>query len=250
MTRMEGRGLEARHRILVVDDTEMFRDLESVFLARTGRVVTAASGAEALASLRAVRPDVAVVDLNMPDLSGDVLCRTLKADAELQTIPVILVTDGDVPEDRARAVRAGANDVIAKPISRVSLIQAVNRLLRPASLRGLARVAMETQVRIALDEGETTGIARNLSRGGLFIETERTAAPATELHLRFALPNTSMPLSPTAQVIWCRKRAGDAPTGMGVQFLALDRDSARCIDDFVYERAALGEALGREAAAQ
>ena len=215
----------------------MFRDLESLFLARTGEVVAVASGEEALDCVRDVQPDVALVDLELPGVSGEAVCRAFKADPDLRRMPVILVTNGERPEDRARAVRAGADDVIAKPLCRMALIQAVSRQLRPAALRGLARVKVAAQVRIGAGEGEALGIARNLSRGGLFVEAERSAPRETEVQLRFALPNFEIPLTPTAQVIWSRDRTLDAPMGMGLQFLAIDRESARRIDDFVYERA-------------
>jgi CheY-like chemotaxis protein len=105
--------VDNRRCILIVDDTPLFRDLESLFLARTGRVVTARDADEGLAALRRERPDIAVIDLHMPGQSGDEMCRTIKADPELRSMPVILVMGSDRPEDHARAIRAGADDVLA-----------------------------------------------------------------------------------------------------------------------------------------
>ena len=227
--------MEERRSILVVDDTPLFRDLESLFLARSGRVITARDAIEGLAALRRERPDVVVIDLHMPGMSGDALCRTIKADAELAATPVILVTGPDAPEDHALAIRAGADDVLAKPLSRLTLIHAVNRFLRSPVLRGLARVGIETAVRIRLPDEDAWGTARNLSRGGIFVELEHAISPRTEVELEFRLPDAAAPLAPTAQVVWHRNGSPGTPMGLGLQFLALDSASAQQIEAFVYE---------------
>ena len=137
--------------------------------------------------------------------------------------------------------------MIEKPLSRVSLIQAVSRLLRASPLRGLARVAFETRVHLSHSTEALWGTARNLSRGGIFVEVPCSMPPRTEVSLEFALPDGAAPLAPTAQVIWRRLAAGGNAEGMGLQFLALDRESARRIDEYVYERAARGTPLASAA---
>jgi uncharacterized protein (TIGR02266 family) len=228
--------VEARRKILVADDSPLFRDLESLFLTRSGDVVTAADGPRALEAARRERPDVAVIDLSMPGMDGDDVCRAIKADPDLETVPVILVVGGDLPDDRERAVRAGADDVIAKPINRVTLIRSVNRFLR-ARPAGLTRVPLETPVRIDDYPNESLGTARNLSRGGMFVQASQPPPPLTELRLRFTLPDGREELTPTAVVIWRRVATAGAAPGMGVRFLRLDRSSAERIDDFVYQHA-------------
>jgi len=229
--------VQGRRTILLADDAALFRDLGSLFLARTGEVLTARDGAEALARIARERPEVVVADLDMPRIDGAELCRRIKANPETRAIPVILVLSGDEAEHRARAVRAGADDVIAKPISRIALIQAVNRFLRGTGIRGLTRVPMVAEVRIQGASELSHGIARNLSRGGIFVEAERTAAPDTEVELRFELPDSRAAIAPTAEVMWCRERTQQHAAGMGMRFLALDRASAQRIDDYVYQRA-------------
>ena len=221
--------------ILIADDAPMFRELGSVFLARTGRVVTARNGREALDVVRREIPRVIVADLDMPEISGDALCIRLKADPELSAIPVILVTGSGRAEERARAVRAGADDVISKPIGRIELIQAVNRFLRGQPGRGLSRVPLETTVRVRSKGSDLSTTSRNLSRGGIFVETEAPLPPQTEVGLEFGLPDGHSPIAPTAQVIWSEESSEGRRRGMGLQFLALDRTSAERIDAFVYE---------------
>ena len=228
--------MRARRTILLADDAPLFRDLGSLFLARTGEVTTARDGAEALAITVRERPAVVVADLLMPRMDGAELCRRIKRDPELSETPVILVVSGDDPEHRARAVRAGADDVIAKPISRIALIQTVNRFLRGFDLRGQPRVPMVAEVQIEGAIDLEHGIARNLSRGGIFVEAERTAALRTEVALRFDLPDSKQPIRPTAEVMWCRERTPRSAAGMGMRFLALDRQSVVRIEDYVYQR--------------
>jgi uncharacterized protein (TIGR02266 family) len=229
--------MDPHHKILIVDDAAMFRELGALFLARTARVLTANNGFEGLDVARRARPHVVVADLDMPCMGGEELCRRIKADSDLRDTPVILVTTDDRGEERARAVRAGADDVIEKPISRIALIQAVNRFLRGPRVRGLARVPIEAPVRIVAPPEDVWGVARNLSRGGIFVEAASPIPPATEVALEFQLPESPHAIAPTAQVIWRREHAADSPDGMGLQFLALDRESAASIDAFVYERA-------------
>ena len=228
--------MEVKRKILVVDDAPMFRELESLFLARSGRVITAADGEEAIATARRERPDVIVTDLSMPGLAGDVLCRRIKRDPDLARIPIIIVTGQDDGGEHERAVRAGADDVLEKPVNRVSLIQTVNHFLRLAE-RGLVRVPLETDVRLALPEQETWGRSRNISRGGIFVELPHgSPAPDTEIQIEFALPDADAPLSPTAKVVW-RRLESEAQAGVGLQFLKLGSHAARLLDEFIYEHA-------------
>jgi uncharacterized protein (TIGR02266 family) len=221
-------------KILVVDDAPMFRELESLFLARTGRVFTASSGEEALDIAQRERPDIVVADYSMPGMSGSDLCRRIKADPELHETPVVIVLGSQTGEERACAIRAGADDVIEKPLDRLSLIQSVNRLLRIVA-RGLERVDLDTEVRMNLTNNESWGRARNVSRGGMFIEAETDIGLDDEIEIEFQLPNIAELLMSTGKVVW-RRTAGNAlRPGIGLQFLMLDRASAKRIEDFVHE---------------
>lgn len=229
--------MEIKRRILIVDDAPMFRELESLFLARLGAVITAEDGAEALKIAHDEAPDVIVTDLSMPGMRGDQLCRRVKADPDLSRIPVIIVTGHDSGEEHAQAVRAGADDVLEKPVSRVALIQSVNHFLHLA-MRGLVRVPLQTDVKLAADAIEAWGRSLNISRGGMFVELPSSGPiPETEMRLEFELPNDGALLAPTAKVVWRRRATHDVPPGVGLQFLKLDHQAARTLDAFVYEHA-------------
>ncbi len=228
---------KARKKILVADDTAVFRELGSVFLARLGTVLTASTGGEALEIARRERPEVMIVDFDMPDMCGDNLCRAVKADRDLHRTPVILVISGRDAEDHARAVRAQADDVLTKPLSRIQLGLSVSRLLGADRHLALARVPLDEDVRVRLIRADASawGLMRDLSRGGAFIEALGGLLIDTELTLDFKLPNLRRPLRPTAQVRWTGRHPKTRAPGMGLRFLALDRSSVQQIDSFVYQ---------------
>jgi uncharacterized protein (TIGR02266 family) len=220
----------------VVDDTPLLRELAALFLARAGRVFTAASGEEALALASVIRPDLVFADLSMPGIDGAELCRRLKRSPELHDVPVVLLTGSDSADERARAVHAGANDVIPKPVERLPLLDAARRLLDDTSRRGLPRIPLDAPVRMRQRRREWAGTARNLSRGGIFVESPELLEERAELGLEVELPETPLALASTAQVIWTRTPDDDVAAGMGLRFLGLDRRTARRLSEYIEER--------------
>ncbi|MBW2542500.1 MAG: response regulator [Deltaproteobacteria bacterium] len=226
-----------RKKILVADDSEVFRELGSTFLARLGTILTASTGSEAIEIARRELPAVMIVDFDMPDMCGDNLCRAVKADRDLHGTPVLLVTSGRCAEDHARAVRAHADDVLMKPLNRIQLGLSVSRLLSEERHLALTRVPLEEDVRVRLVRNEACswGVMRDVSRGGIFVESFGRLPIDTEIGLDFRLPNARRPLRPTAQVMWAGPHPKSRAPGMGLRFLALDRPSTHQIDSFVHQ---------------
>jgi uncharacterized protein (TIGR02266 family) len=220
----------------VVDDTPLIRELATLFLARAGRVLTAATGEAALGLALAVKPEVVFADSSMPGLDGATLCQAIKQHPLLAGTPVVLLTSGPEAEERERAIRAGADDVIAKPIERMALLDAARRLLDHPTPRGLRRIPLRAPAHMRQFSDEWHGLARNLSRGGVFVESPRLLRAREELEVALELPETPELLISTAQVIWTRERALAAGPGMGLRFLGLDRKNARVLAEYVEER--------------
>jgi len=235
---------DARSKILVVDDAPMFREIETIFLGRSGRILTACDGPEALEIARRERPDLVITDLSMREMDGDELCRRIRHDPDLRRLPVIVVTSGNSADEHERAVRAGADGVVSKPLCRVSLLQVVQRFLR-LTTRSFERVSFETEVRLSANGTDVWGWSRNVSRGGMFVEAEMPLEPDSEFEVEFTVPDTSIVVQPTARVVW-RQLPGDPqrPAGMGLQFLKLDREAEQWLEQYVYERGA-GTAAAR-----
>jgi two-component system phosphate regulon response regulator PhoB len=119
------------NRILVVDDEPDITALVAYHLAKAGyRVSTAANGTDALKAAREERPDLVILDLMLPGVSGyDVLAELRRRD-ETREVGVILLTSRREEADRIRGLSLGADDYLAKPFSPQELSLRVNALLR------------------------------------------------------------------------------------------------------------------------
>ncbi len=116
-------------RVLVADGDPAARRLLCTLLGldKLG-LLEARDGVDALAVARFERPEVAVLDLAPPPLGGLDVCRALRADAELASIKVVILSERDQPADRAAADIAGADAYLAKPYSPLALLDVVQRL--------------------------------------------------------------------------------------------------------------------------
>ncbi|MGN6718291.1 MAG: response regulator, partial [Candidatus Binatia bacterium] len=123
-------------KILVVDDTpknvKLLADLLSV---KGYAVVTAESGKEALTRIKTERPDLVLLDVVMPEMSGYEVCTAIRAKEETAMLPVVMVTALDPGVERVKGIEAGADDFLSKPINQPELLARVRSLLRIKSLQ-------------------------------------------------------------------------------------------------------------------
>ncbi len=127
-TRIEAR---AAPLIMIVEDNALNMKMMTDLLEGNGFcTLPAVNGPQALAAARAERPDLIVMDIELPGLSGLEVTRRLKADAGLMTIPVIAVSAMARAEDAAMARQAGCADYLVKPVSVADMLSIVARFLR------------------------------------------------------------------------------------------------------------------------
>lgn len=111
--------------VLIVDDNQINRVLPTAILKKEGHTVAeAASGEQALTWLAENRPDCVLLDISMPGMSGEEVCRRIRSDLldRLQGLRVIAYTAHAMPEERERIMNSGFDDLLIKPISRASLL--------------------------------------------------------------------------------------------------------------------------------
>ena len=121
------------HRILVVEDEADLAELVAFNLRQAGHsVVTAGTGARALAEMRRQRPDLVILDVMLPDITGLEVCRRMRRESDTQRTPVLMLTAKGEEVDRVVGFEVGADDYVTKPFSPRELVLRVDAILRRA----------------------------------------------------------------------------------------------------------------------
>ncbi len=184
--------------ILIVDDDRELRELIGFVLRSAGHtILEAGDGLEALRQHAAGKPDLVILDVNLPGIDGFEVCRRIRVDSDT---PVMMLTVRGEEADQVRGLDLGADDYLAKPFSPRTLLARVRALLRR---RGPERPAPLGAGAIVLDPDLQT-----VSVGG--------AAPVrlTNLEFRFlqamvATPNRTLPPERLVRHVWGHRATGD-----------------------------------------
>jgi two-component system OmpR family response regulator len=185
------RGPDGRAiRVRVVDDEQTLSELLSLALRYEGwDVRTAADGASAVSAVREFEPDLAVLDVMLPDLDGLEVLRRIRTRTE--RLPVLFLTARDAVEDRIAGLTAGGDDYVTKPFSIEEVVLRLRALLRRSHLALSSASSTITVGDLTLDED-----SREVSRGG-----DPIHLTATEFELlRFLMRNARRVLS-KAQIL-------------------------------------------------
>ena len=117
-------------KILLIEDNEMNRDMLSRRLTRKGfHVIVAEDGRKGLELTRTEKPDLVLMDMNLPEIDGWNATKTMKHEEETKHIPVIALTSHAMAGDRERAFEAGCEEYEPKPIEFSTLLTKIHRLL-------------------------------------------------------------------------------------------------------------------------
>ncbi len=180
------------HILIVDDDVQLRRVLRTTLTAKGYEVSEARSGAEALESIRNVRIDLALLDINMPEMTGVELCREIRKNSE---IPIIMLTVRNTENDKVEALDAGADDYITKPFGARELLARVRAALRRAA------TTIEYGVRqLHLGDVEIDFASRQVK-----LRDQEVRLTAKEFDLLFYLashPNKTLTHRELLQAIW------------------------------------------------
>jgi CheY-like chemotaxis protein len=154
-------------KILLVDDMRQFLDLTQSFLSRAEcQLLTANTGLEAIKVAKSSRPDLIVLDIEMPEMTGIEACRILKADPGLRHIPIVMLTSLS-KEDEAR--RAGADHFLKKPIDEDSFLAEIRKFL-PFVERQERRFPVDLEADARHDADPPIAVrVTDLSKSGAFV---------------------------------------------------------------------------------
>jgi two-component system OmpR family response regulator len=185
---MKKNGAEAK--LLVVDDEPNIRELLSTSLRFAGfEVVSAGNGREALAAAEAHTPDLAVLDVMLPDMDGFTVTRRLRASGK--HFPVLFLTAKDDTEDKVTGLTVGGDDYVTKPFSLDEVVARIRAVLRRTQ-----PMLDDDEAVIRVDDLELDDDAHEVRRGGTVIEL----SPTEFKLLRYLMLNPNRVLS-KAQIL-------------------------------------------------
>lgn len=189
--------------ILVIEDEESFRDALQFMLSREGFDVTLApNGAEGMKLFDSTNPDLVLLDLMLPEVSGTEVCKYIRTKAKT---PVIMLTAKDTEVDKVVGLELGADDYVTKPFSTPELLARIRAVLR----RG---TDPEVESQDVLENGP---VRMDFERHALYVNGEAIAIPLKEFELLEYLIRNSGRVLTRGQLmdrIWGSNYVGDGKT--------------------------------------
>lgn len=213
--------------LLLVDDVKLYLKLTKSMVSQESYILhTAVNGYQALEIARSCRPDLILLDLHMPGMGGDAICRQIRSDPATRHIPVIMITSDTSDEARRRCLYAGCDDFISRPVGITALNYALERHL---AVHDRAHERMDVVIPCLLDSERDLLITNiyTLSAGGAYVEIDTPPLPGSEHLLTFFLPEDREDISVRAKARWNRLDQGCHPAGSGFQFVDMGGESSQ-----------------------
>ncbi len=203
----------AEHVVLLVEDEEAFIDALTVGLSKEGfRVEVARDGAEGLARFDEVDPDLVLLDLMLPRVSGVDVCRELRSKSQ---VPIIMVTAKSAEVDTVVGLEVGADDYVTKPYRMRELVARMRAVLRRSEPEE-GEIEEDGSPTVATHEAIVVGdVSIDPSRHEVVIRGDEVQLPLKEFELlRFLMENAGLVLSRDALIdrVWGHDYVGDTKT--------------------------------------
>ncbi|HET6373992.1 MAG TPA: response regulator [Candidatus Polarisedimenticolia bacterium] len=220
------------YKILLADDVKLTLATERAYLeGRNLKVFTTTSANEAITLAGVVQPDLVVLDFEMPEMTGDEVCRRIKQDPRTVHIPVLILSMRDAQQVEQSCREAGAAAFIHKSAGRDALLTEVARLLG-VPVRRHVRVTCQFTAGISEGTKPYTGTVENISEGGMFLRASRRFETGLALRMAFTLPGAAGEVHVLGEVVRVEDFS-DQRYGLGIQFLEIDRGSQDGLAEFL-----------------
>jgi len=219
-------------RVVTSNNTAIFRELKSHnFQQLEMKMSVVTTGTEALAAIRELRPQLAVLDVDLPDMSGTDVCKLVKADRALDEVRVILVVTGSVARDDVeRLSDSGCDDILTIPTPAEDLYSHAARLLNlPQRHRSRVRaqVLMPAGARTPVLRGDVTHIALD----AVDVTVEQPVELGTEVKLRLGRTGTGQALLVKGTVVACEEDDHALTKSLRIKLHGLRADDERALAD-------------------
>jgi len=225
-------------KILIVDDIRFFLDVQQGMLDRIDcDILTARSGLDALKVIKKEKPQLVLLDYNMPDLTGDKACEIIKGDPRFKDIPIMILSSDHQQDTKSRCLSAGADHYLTKPIDRTEFIQVVGKLLKIRGSLYYPRALLRTEVYVRYTGEIKRYRSVDISVTGIFLETDEPLPIHKTYTVHFTIPIPKRDVRAEARVTKIvtaedREKLG-LFSGMALEFLNLDLEDRRYIDEYV-----------------
>ena len=220
-------------KILLADDVKLFLEVEKTYFLRSGyKVFTALGGDEVLVIAGRSKPDLILLDYEMPGMKGDEICRLLKENPATRAIPILVVSQHYSQDIVDRCIRAGCEDYFTKPLDQAQILRRVAEILNISDRRHL-----RAEVRVTVDRGITKtqflGKAKNISESGIFLESNRLLEVGNVFQLSFRLPRLDEQVSGRGEVVRVVREEDSGLYGAGIRFIEMPETAIDRIRAFV-----------------
>lgn len=225
-------------KILIVDDVRAFLDLEVSFLKRAEcEIISATDGLEALKLAKKEKPDLVLLDIEMPRMTGIEVLRIMRNDPDLKHTPVVIITALENKEEEA--MKAGATEFIRKPVYEKDILMVVKKYVGIPE-RKEERVAVSLPVKIKVGKKVIEGFTRDLSLAGVFVIVRDTVPFGSEVEIEMEVPadEKEARVKLFGEVVREEKEdlKGQIITGVGIAFKRVSGIARKHLSEFIKKR--------------
>lgn len=219
-------------KVIIVEDIKALIEKEKSFFNRTGfKIYVASTNAEALALHKAEKADLIISKLDMPDMSGEMLCSLIRDNDELRNVSIIVVCSGTKSEIE-RCLQCKANAYISSPVNIRVLLQEAQKLLHIAPRISL-RIPISVKLNGAKREKIFNGSIENMSTSGMLFESDFILFEGDIIKCSFSLPD-AINVSAIAEIVRVVEKENEDDTNRyGIKFTKLSTDTLSAIEKFI-----------------